>query len=379
METADRVGSPGRSLASYLVLPRSGETYGKGWLAPLGYGLVLLAGHTDDGVAFPLALLAWVVFELGLLQARYMVNDLADADVDRLHVAARARGRLPDVPGARRWAVRVVAARLLLTAAVIVLLPGRAGTILGVAAAGLVGATVAYEAARTAIRRHPVVPGQVRLSAREAAVFATVGAGYAIRVGLGAALAGADGPALAATAVFGWAFGTLVVFMTWTLEAAGLVAGGDTAVLARKSHVAVLARLVGGDRPRLAKPLLGGAPGRLTLLLFAVASALAVLVGVTLGESPGALGLAALLVACALVSPAVMAWWTSDWGGRAAMAVDVAAALTLSRGGVGAVVALLFVVSGVVASMRSFTPDAMKLNPTEPAPATESAGSPARP
>src|SRR5207247_5353588 len=85
-------------------------------------------------------------------------------------------------------------------------------------------------------------------------VFLLVGAGYAVRIGVGAALAGASVDVVAVAAPFGWALGTAGVVMIWSLEAAGLRAAGDTATLARKVHIGLLARLI-GDRPEaLARP-----------------------------------------------------------------------------------------------------------------------------
>ena len=189
-----------------------------------------------------------------------------------------------------------------------------------------------------------------------------VGGGYAVRIGFGAALAGATGPQVVAIVVFGWAFGTLGVVMAWTLEAAGLRSAGDTAVLSRKAHIATIARLVGDDPDHLAYPLLVGNGARLAAGLLAAASGAAVGVGVALSSEPDAAHVVGVAVVCVVVGPAVLAWWPSLWAAAVTVPLTVVVAATL-----GPELALLMLtITGTVAVARSFTPASIELNaPTE--------------
>jgi hypothetical protein len=367
-----------RSLVSYLVMPRVAAAYGYGSLSVMAYVLVRVTGDPPDGVALWAAVAAWVVFELGLYQGRYLVNDVLDAEVDRAHTAARSRGRLPAVPHARDWAVVAGVARLAAAALVVVLLPAEARTITLVAAAALVIAAVAYEACRSVIRRRAAQlradadgdtdagagPAPGRLTRAELAVYSIVGAGKGLRVCFGMALAGASGGALVAGVAFGWAYGTMTDIQSWTLEAAGLRAGGADDVLARKSHVGWLAQLVGDDPDRLHRPLLTGPPALLAAVLFAVASTLTVVVSAALGGWPEAAQLVALLAVSVVVGPLLNATWPSLWAGRVVMVLDVAAVgfLATRDSAPGMAVMLLFV-SAVAATLRSFTPADLKLAP----------------
>ena len=236
-----------RSTLSYVLLPRPGEAWVKGWLPAIAFGVVALTGADVTGPPLLVAAAAWAIFELVLYQTRYLVNDLADAEVDRAHVAAATRGRLPSGDRARRIAraSRATASRR-----------ARRGPAAAVAGRRRHASRPPPGSSRP---RSPTRP-PARSSAGDTSTtqsgasrpptsrwYGLVGAGYAVRIGLGAGLAGASAGLAAATVAYGWAFGTLVVVMTWTCEAAGLPPGGGEAVLARKSHVAVLARLIGDD------------------------------------------------------------------------------------------------------------------------------------
>lgn len=376
-----------RRLASYLALPRPDEFRAKAPLALLGYGLVHVAG-APDAVAPAAALTAWAVFELVLYQARYMLNDLADADVDRRHVAAEGRKRLPPGPRARRLSATVMVARVVAGLGVVALLPDPARGITLAAALGVVLATAGYEAARAPMRRAVVGEGpgpEVRtdrplfLRRRGAlAVMVLVGAGYAIRVGLGVALAGAGGPVVLAATALGWLFGTTGVVGAWLLEVAGLRQGDDTTVLASKAHLATIADLVGDDPARHQRPILAGGGAHLVAGLLAAATVAAVLVGVGLGGSPGAARLALLLALAAGVVPASLVLWPSPWAGLAAVALAVGSGALLATGdGRPEMVLLLAVVVTTPAVFRTFTPEALHLQPA--APAGSPGGAPAPP
>lgn len=380
-----------RRLASYLALPRPDEFRAKAPLALLGYGLVHVAG-APDAVPPAAALTAWALFELVLYQARYMLNDLADADVDQQHVAAEGRKRLPPGPHARRWSAIVMVARVVVGLGVVAVLPDPARGITLAAALGVAVATAAYEAARAPMRRAAQVPGEsgdgsgpeVRadrplfLRRRGAlAVMVLVGAGYAIRVGLGVALAGAGGTVVLAATALGWLFGTTGVVGAWLLEVAGLRQGDDTTVLASKAHLATIADLIGDDPARHERPILTGGGAHLVAGLLAAATVAAVLVGVGLGGSPGAARLALLLVLAAGAAPALPVLWPSRWAGLVAVVLAVGAGATLATGdGRAEMVLLLAVVVTTPAVFRTFTPAALHLQPARSA---TPAGSPAAP
>ncbi|HEY8547499.1 MAG TPA: hypothetical protein VIL36_20695 [Acidimicrobiales bacterium] len=378
-----------RSLAGYLALPRPDEARAKMPLAALGYGLVHVAG-APDAVPPTTALVAWVVFELVLYQARYMLNDLADAEVDRQHVAAEGRKRLPPGAHARRWSAAVLVARIVLGLAAVASLSDPARRVTLVAALGVAVATAAYEAARAPMRRAvrdggagPAVRPDRPLFLRRRgalAVVVLVGAGYAIRVGLGVALAGASGAVVAAAVALGWLFGTLGVVGAWLLEVAGLRQGDDTTVLASKAHLATMAELLGDDPARHERPCLRGGGAHLVAGLLAAATVAAVLVGVGLGGSPGAARVALLVVLAAGVAPALLVVWPSPWAGAVAVALAVGAGGLLATGdGRAEMVLLLAVVVTTPAVYRNFTPAALHLQPGPSARSAQPSGRPGRP
>jgi 4-hydroxybenzoate polyprenyltransferase len=349
-----------RSLAAYLALPRPDDARAKMPMAVLVYGLVWFSG-ADGDVPVWAAVVAWLAFELLLYQGRYLLNDLADAEVDRLHAAAASRSRLPAGADAARAARRALVGRAVLWAVVVAVLPGTARIASLVAAAGLVAATASYEAVRAPMRRRTADDGPPGLGAA-LPVFLLVGAGYAVRIGLGAALAGASADVVAVAAPFGWALGTAGVVMIWSLEAAGLRAAGDTATLARKAHIGLLARLIGESPQSLARPNLSGGAARLAAALAAVAAVAGVGLGVALTGSPGPIALAALIVAGALAGPMLMATWPSPWAGYLAIVVALAAGLAFAGSDGRVEMALLLtVVTATVAVPRTFTPATVKL------------------
>ena len=373
-----------RSLAAYLTLPRPDEARAKAPLALLGYGLVHTADVPGDGVPLATALVAWAIFELVLYQARYMLNDLADADVDRLHVAAEARARLPVGARARRWSIGVLTARIALALVVMALLPDPARGIMLVAALGVAAATAAYEAVRAPMRRgsrslKEKRPHRALFLQRSGAlaVMVLVGAGYAIRVGFGVALAGADGPVVGAAVVLGWLFGTTGVVMAWLLEAAGLREGGDETVRASKAHIATIVDLIGDDPAHIDRPILRGGGARLTAGLLAASTAAAVALGVALGGSPGVAPLVALLGLTAVAVPILLVAWPSPWAGVPAVVVALAAAGGLATAdGRDEMLLLLAVVVTTVAVARTFTPATIDLNPSAAAPSAGTAAAP---
>lgn len=359
---AYQVAKTGRRLRSYLLVPRPREALLQGLLPVWGYGIVHLAGAGDAGVTVGPALLAIAVFEVGLYQARYMLNDLADADVDQAHAAAAARGRPPSAPNTRRRMIQVIVLRLVVAAGVVAVLPGSARTTTAVAAAALVAATLVYEAARTPARRRTAIELQARpptrLTPSEVAVYVAVGSGYALRFAFGVALAGAPGSTVALSVVFGCVYGMMIAVMVWTLEGANLRVAGSSRVLARKPHVGLLARLVGEDPDRMHQPLLAGPPARLLAGLVAAVSALAVAVATRLGDAPTSARLGMLLAVCVVASPLLLGVWPSGTAGAVAAGLNVlAAAMLASASARWATVALILLVSVMATVSRSLTID----------------------
>lgn len=343
-----------RSLVSYLAIARPADFWGKATVAPLIYGTVHALGDPQGGVAFAAAVVAWLVFEQGLYEVRYELNDLADASVDRLHVAAAGRGRVPADPRTRRWALRVIAVRLALAAVVIGLMPDEARRVLVVAALGLVAVTAGYEGARTVIRRRRLDDWrEARLGPSELAVFVLVGGGYGLRTGLGAALAGASAEVLTAMVALGWTLGILAILLNWTGDAAVLRIAGDDAVLARKSHIAVLARRIDSGTGDLELPLLRGRPAQMTAWLLSGTSLLGVWFAASLSSWPPP-GRLAVLLAVVAVAPVLLAVWPSLWAGVVVMAVDIGAGVALAEaGGRGQMLAVLLYVTALPAVVRA--------------------------
>jgi hypothetical protein len=353
-----RVPGESRSLTSYVALPRPAEAWVKGWLPVIAYGIAHL-GDPDAGAPVWAAVAAWAIFELGFYQARYIANDVADIEVDRSHPAASTRGRLPDVPRARRVAAAGGVARVALAIAAVALLPAPARGITVGAALGLTGATLAYEAARTPMRRRPADCAPPRLGAPERAVFCFIGAGYAARIGLGAGLAGVGGWLLVAVVAYGWAFGTMVVVMTWTIEAAGLRAAGATAVLRRKAHVGVLAAHLLDVAQAGARPFTAGRAAWFGACLHAATMVLALIAGAGLDGTPGAGGAVALVVVCVVGSPVAMAASPSSWTGWLAVAANAATCVLVAAAPVGGTFAVVIATSAAVAAFRVLTPAAL--------------------
>lgn len=339
----------GRSLAGYLALPRPGDLLFKGLFVPSAYVAGRL-GTTSNGVAVGAALVAWMVFEYGLYQARYTVNDLIDLEVDQRHRAACWRGRAPHDPRVWRWGTATLAVRLATSALVVLLLPGAAQRIIGLGALGLAGSAICYEVARApARRRSPPTDrsASLRWSRSSALVFCLVGSGSALRCAFGMALAGAPATVVLTGTAFGWVFGTMLVLGPWALEGAWLEAAGDETTLVRKPHVALLARLVpDGGASTPGRSIFAGPPARLIAGLFAVTSALAVALGATMDRSPRPTEAIVLLGVWALLGPLVVAWRQSFWAGALLAALDVGAAAMLVGGpGRPAMIALAVIVS----------------------------------
>lgn len=211
----------GRSLASYLLLPRPKDLI-KAIVFPLGF----LLGAAVDGVTWQQAargIAVWVALELLVYQARYQWNDARGFAADQAHPEAASRGRLPGPVEKGRAHVRaslaVAALRILLTVLLALLVPSLRGTLV-VVIAGVFGVAFVYERLRSAATGR-TASANVPLRPSLVALWVAVGFGYAVRglAGLGTAVDLSHRPGLVAvSAVAMSALGTTFVTCRWLLE-----------------------------------------------------------------------------------------------------------------------------------------------------------------
>jgi hypothetical protein len=222
----------GRSLCSYLLLPRPGDLV-KAWIFPAAFFLGVLVEGGVGGRELLRAAIVWVALELLIYQARYQWNDIRGFAADQRHPDAIGRGRLPGpLSRAHRriaTSATVAGARLGL-AGLLALLPSlRLGWVLAGLAVAVFGIAVLYEWLRSLATGTsdqapvPLRPGLV-------ALWLVVGGGYAVRGVSGLALGTGLGsrPLLAAVAVATmWAFGIAFVTARWALESLVFARRGD--------------------------------------------------------------------------------------------------------------------------------------------------------
>ena len=328
-----------RSMLSYLLMPRVAEWVK--WVITPG-AFVVTAWATGAFHNWHEFILVWLILEYLIYEARYQWNDIRGFHEDAGHPESTARQRLPAGPNARRnilasclvgilrltLAVRIAAVAHLLAPVTLLI--------------GLVfGAAVVYEALRAA-------PASTHLSlrptARSAAIWITVGLGYAIRSGTGIWLGGVR--LLSLTALSGMlyfaAFGIMFVLLTWVLEAASYCStdGKDTLFptpgLTAKPHIAILLRWTGwkvadgtGGKPGAAEPVLKKkkgkpyAPWNVGLLL---GTGLGAVVGAGLARSNPALTTYGPVVATSLLGALLLIKF-NKLATRLAVTTAVAAAL----------------------------------------------------
>lgn len=241
--------APGRKLGSYLLVPRPRELVTKAVFSTVAFVLGLVTWDAS-GLPVVAVVVALVTFEYVAYQARYVANDLLDAGLDADHPQGGARGRLPDGsdPTVRRVALATIGLRAAVAAAVILTLPGRGGAVTLAAIVVLSVLAAGYETVRRALRRPVPVSAIGRLDGPTAGLFVLVGSGYALRVGVGLALAGLPLRTLVAATAYAWPFGVAFVTMSWALEATAFIApdwGSLDDRLCRKRHLAVLVRMGG--------------------------------------------------------------------------------------------------------------------------------------
>src|SRR4051794_40691941 len=116
----------GRSLRSYLLLPRPGDC-GKAWLFLATLVLGMAASGSVSSPRLVRALIVWAALEFLVYQARYQWNDIRGFHADQAHPDAAQRGRLPGpVDRARPHiaaSAAIAAARLAGAGLIAILLP----------------------------------------------------------------------------------------------------------------------------------------------------------------------------------------------------------------------------------------------------------------
>jgi hypothetical protein len=214
-----------RSLRSYLLLPRPGDLV-KAGIFPLTFALGVISTGGVSGADLLRAAVIWFALELLIYQARYQWNDIRGFEADQRHPDRAGRGRLPG-PASRggehkRASAMVALTRLALVAVLAAALPSLDLAVpMLVLTAAVFGVAALYEGLRAhATGRSDRVPPP--LTGGILAVWAVVGAGYAVRAlaGFAAAVDLFASPWLPLTAlVAAWAFGIAFVTSRWALEA----------------------------------------------------------------------------------------------------------------------------------------------------------------
>jgi hypothetical protein len=261
-----------RSLLSYLLMPRVAEWVK--WVITPGV-FVVTAWATGNFRNWQQFILVWLILEYLIYEARYQWNDIRGIREDADHPESTARLRLPGGPDTRR---NVLASCLVgvLRLTLAVCIAAVAHLLLAVALLiGLVfGAAIAYEALRAAPTSEHL---SLQPTVRSAAIWITVGLGYAIRSGTGFWLGGLR--LLSFTAISGMlyfaALGIMFVLLTWVLEAASYCSTDRSDSLfpapglAAKPHIAQLLRWTGwkvqdgtGAVPGVAVPVLKEKQGK---------------------------------------------------------------------------------------------------------------------
>src|SRR3954452_7048417 len=233
----------GRSLRSYLLLPRPGDSVK--WAifpAALVVGVLARGGISAERVLS--AAVLWFILELLIYQARYQWNDIRGFAADQLHPQAATRGRLPGPPErgpVNKLASYVVAAgRLVLALVLAMVVPGLTPTGVAALALGVFGLAVAYEALRgRATGRSSAMPPPLTPSL--IALWLVVGGGYALRGMAGLAVAFDLPPSVVPAAVAAialWSFGVAFVTGRWALEALAFARmdGGQLTWSAGRQH-----------------------------------------------------------------------------------------------------------------------------------------------
>lgn len=344
-----------RSLRSYLLLPRPGDLI-KAWIFPAAFALGVLAAGGASGREVLRAALIWLALELLIYQARYQWNDIRGFEADQRHPDRAARGRLPGPLSRGKERVRasalVAAARLGLAGLLAVAFSSLdLGLPLLALAVAVFGVAVLYEVLRERATGHDdrVPPA---LTPAILALWAVVGAGYAIRgvSGLAAAVDLFDDPTLLAASVLAfWSFGIAFVTGRWALEAlpfgredGGGGIGWQVEPGQAREHTLALVRWLPTTAPpgaeQRADGSLGGwraltervsptAPWNLAAVIAATAAAVA---GRLLAGSAGAFEVALAAAAGGGLAAAVLALRGRRWPGLLLGAVALAGLMAIA-------------------------------------------------
>src|SRR4051794_40946557 len=173
----------GRSLRSYLLLPRPGDSV-KWAVFPAAFVVGVLARGGISAERVLSAAVLWFILELLIYQARYQWNDIRGFAADQLHPQAATRGRVPGPPErgpVNKLASYVGAAgRPVLAPVPAMVVRGLPPPGVAALALGVFGLAVAYEALRgRATGRSSAMPPPLTPSL--IALWLVVGGGYALR------------------------------------------------------------------------------------------------------------------------------------------------------------------------------------------------------
>jgi hypothetical protein len=224
----------GRTITSYLVLPRPGDFVAK---APILPAAAAIAGWLSGtlGVDWVLSVLVFTfIFETLLYQARYILNDLRGLATDAAYSDFKRSTRFPYPPRPSdvRAAMAGIVGRVLLAWLLAGWLPPPYGWLARATVAIMVAHTILYESAKAwTARRHD---NPLALTPARASVLVLVGAGYALRVCLGLILGQVgmlDLELIALAAIAFTALGSMFVTMVWAIDGLTQVPGTELADL----------------------------------------------------------------------------------------------------------------------------------------------------
>jgi hypothetical protein len=230
--TGPQTPGPSRGLVSYLILPRPNEMLARAPIVPLSYLLaaITLNGFTADGLWS--SIVAGLVFEYFVYQARYVINDLRGFTADAAFSAFKAKTRFP-IP-VTRASISLAIYSCVIRLGLALWIDIRAFH--SAALVGIIGVLVIqamlYEIARARVEAGSSAASFCRLSSAKVAVYLLAGAGYALRGAIGIAIAartyGSAGflpGAMYLQLGAWWLFGIMTVTAAWSFVLADQVIG----------------------------------------------------------------------------------------------------------------------------------------------------------
>jgi hypothetical protein len=272
----------GRSLPSYLVIPRPDELLIKTMFISIA-GLTSRLVDRVPQFAWHDLIATIIIFEFFIYQARYILNDLAGASADAHYPGRKSATRFPvdltGVPRSRdvRISLAFVFVRLILGALLgVTLLSGTLRSAFIFASAAALGVGVVYDRLRSL---RPTESTSFTMTWQKRAILLVVGLGYSIRVCLGW-VAGAPHDVsslkICLLSLTFATFGALFVAMTFSLDGLALlnsvprtlVAGGHVRLALAPGEAL---KFYGHKGPLLAD-LAGGSESRSVSVSFTSAS-----------------------------------------------------------------------------------------------------------